>query len=187
MKFDGGKAVIQRILQAYGFSTQKQLHDHLGVGNGTVSTWIKRNYFPGEVVIRCALETGKDLSWLATGKNTLSDLTQSLSSDELVTIKCMSLRLGRLSIRKDMLADKSLFFLMPNNPLIVQSEDTSWLIESDAEGISEGKWLIEKREVSSISDIKLLPKNKLMVDNFEWPQDEVKFLGKVFSEINLIK
>lgn len=87
MKFDGGKAVVQRILQAYGFTMQKQLHDHLGVGNGTVSTWIKRNYFPGEVVIRCALETGADLEWLALGKETHKIKANCFSKNDIEMIR----------------------------------------------------------------------------------------------------
>ncbi|MBN3207504.1 helix-turn-helix domain-containing protein [Pectobacterium brasiliense] len=30
------------MLKAYGVTMQKQLHDYLDVGNGTVSIWIKK-------------------------------------------------------------------------------------------------------------------------------------------------
>lgn len=65
----GGKAVLQRILQAYGFKTQKELSDLLGIPTGTISTWIRRDFFPGDVVITCALDTGVPLSWLAIEKD----------------------------------------------------------------------------------------------------------------------
>lgn len=65
---NGGKAVLRRILDAYGFSLQKQLCELLGTSSGTVSIWVRRNYFPSDVVVACAFETGVDLQWLATGK-----------------------------------------------------------------------------------------------------------------------
>ncbi|NUA42408.1 hypothetical protein HAT93_00008 [Dickeya solani] len=64
----GGKAVLRRMLDAYGFSTQKELGDLLGIAPGTISTWIRRDFFPGDVVVTCALDTGVSLAWLATGK-----------------------------------------------------------------------------------------------------------------------
>ena len=65
----GGKAVLQRILQAYGFKTQKELSDLLGIPTGTISTWIRRDFFPGDVVVTCALDTGVSLEWLCLGDN----------------------------------------------------------------------------------------------------------------------
>ena len=66
---NGGKPVLRRILDAYGFTMQKQLCELLDISSGMVSTWVRRNYFPGDVVVACALDTGVDLRWLATGKN----------------------------------------------------------------------------------------------------------------------
>lgn len=53
MKFQGGESAVQRLMQAYGFTMKKQLGDHLGAGTGTISTWVKRDYFPGEAIVRC--------------------------------------------------------------------------------------------------------------------------------------
>lgn len=64
----GGKAVLKRILDAYGFSTQKELSEYLEISTGTISTWVRREYFPGDVVITCALDSGASLEWLATGE-----------------------------------------------------------------------------------------------------------------------
>ncbi|WP_395490772.1 helix-turn-helix domain-containing protein [Cedecea davisae] len=54
----GGRPVLRRIFDAYGFTNQKQLCDLLGISSGTVSTWIRREFFLGDVVITCALDTG---------------------------------------------------------------------------------------------------------------------------------
>lgn len=57
-ELEGGKAVLQRILDAYGFTMQKQLGDLHELSSGTISTWVRRNFFPGDVVVACALDTG---------------------------------------------------------------------------------------------------------------------------------
>ncbi|WP_346420835.1 helix-turn-helix domain-containing protein [Pantoea rwandensis] len=72
----GGKAVLRRIMDAYGFTLQKQLCELLGISSGTVSTWVRRNYFPGDVVVACALDTGVSLQWLATGKGSTRNENQ---------------------------------------------------------------------------------------------------------------
>lgn len=66
---NGGKPVLRRVMNAYGFTLQKQLCELLGISSGTVSTCIRRNYFPGDVVITCSLDTGASLGWLALGRN----------------------------------------------------------------------------------------------------------------------
>ncbi|MDZ7278196.1 helix-turn-helix domain containing protein [Pantoea eucrina] len=65
---NGGKPVLQRIMDAYGFTFQKQLCELLSISSGTVSTRGRRNYFPGDIVVTCALDTGVPLQWLAIGK-----------------------------------------------------------------------------------------------------------------------
>jgi lambda repressor-like predicted transcriptional regulator len=72
-ELEGGKAVLGRMLQAYGFSMQKELGDRFGLSSGTISTWVRRNYFPGDVVVVCALDTGVSLRWLATGQGAMHD------------------------------------------------------------------------------------------------------------------
>lgn len=42
----GGKEILQRIMQAYGFNMQKELGDHLDIPSGTMSAWIRREHFP---------------------------------------------------------------------------------------------------------------------------------------------
>lgn len=63
-ELEGGKAVLTRMLQAYGFSMQKELGDLYGLSSGTISTWVRRDIL-GDVVVACALDTGVSLRWLA--------------------------------------------------------------------------------------------------------------------------
>lgn len=186
MKFDGGKAVVQRILQAYGFTMQKQLHDHLGVGNGTVSTWIKRNYFPGEVVIRCALETGVDLEWLATGiESEVTDYNElPENKDTLILVKRVFLENGQLSIADSVYLDRRVYPTIPTNPMVVQTDRTAFIADDLFTRINEGTWLIKKGGLHSISSVQKLPKNMWKIDGIDWPHNELQFISKILCNIN---
>lgn len=185
MKFDGGKAVVQRILQAYGFTMQKQLHDHLGVGNGTVSTWIKRNYFPGEVVIRCALETGADLEWLATGDGNLN-LSNKSEKNKLTIeekIKSFILAEGKLIDNDYLVIDKLLFEKKEISKIIYVSANTeSWFFDIDVKNIINGLWLVVVDGVTDIYHLTRIPKERIKLikdfSTFECNIQDVKLIGK---------
>lgn len=49
-------------------SVNVHMVEKIGFGPGTVSIWIRRDYFAGEVVVQCILDTRVSLEWLATGK-----------------------------------------------------------------------------------------------------------------------
>jgi hypothetical protein len=90
----GGKPVLRRILDAYGFSMQKELGDLLGISSGTISTWVRRDFFPGDVVVTCALDTGVSLEWLATGKGQMRTNREAVTSG--YSIKKSALNLASL-------------------------------------------------------------------------------------------
>ncbi|VEA75626.1 bacteriophage CI repressor [Salmonella enterica subsp. arizonae] len=94
MQSSGGKEILQRIMQAYGFTMQKELGDHLDIPSGTMSAWVRREHFPGDVVIVCALDTGASLYWLATGNGGLYESNVAVPTDQtaLVTIKNIALK-----------------------------------------------------------------------------------------------
>ncbi|VTN10947.1 Bacteriophage CI repressor helix-turn-helix domain [Raoultella terrigena] len=91
---NGGKTVLRRILDAYGFNMQKELGDLLGISSGTISTWVRRDFFPGDVVVTCALDTGVSLEWLATGKGQMRDSKETLATE--LSIKKSRLESGAL-------------------------------------------------------------------------------------------
>ncbi|MHA0852000.1 helix-turn-helix domain-containing protein [Serratia nematodiphila] len=59
-----GNPVLRRMLDAYGLRTQKEFGDLLDIATATISTCVRREYFPGDAVVACALDTGV----LATGR-----------------------------------------------------------------------------------------------------------------------
>ena len=79
---------MRRILFAYGCTMQKDLGDLLGISSGTISTWVRRDFFPGDVVVACALDTGVSLAWLATGKGEMWENKNEPISNRLEIKKC---------------------------------------------------------------------------------------------------
>ncbi|WP_367376553.1 phage repressor protein CI [Hafnia alvei] len=185
MKFQGGESAVQRLMQAYGFTMKKQLGDHLGAGTGTISTWVKRDYFPGEAIVRCALETGADLNWLATGE--LSSHVEDRSINSLTGLLSMPHKL----LKNGTLHDNGLWHIepsglleIPKKPLFVQTDIKGWIIECDFEIVTDGKWLLQRADVLTISDLVMLPESKWLIDSIIWPSQELSFIGKISSTIN---
>src|SRR5471030_1962473 len=113
-ELEGGKAVLGRMLQAYGFSMQKELGDLYGLSSGTISTWVRREYFPGDVVIACALDTGVSLRWLATGAECINDRVESIITQRcsrVIEVKSFTLTSGNIFPQEKCFLDPC---LLPN-------------------------------------------------------------------------
>ncbi|CNB35947.1 CI repressor [Yersinia ruckeri] len=189
----GGKAVLRRMLDAYGFSTQKELGDLLGIPTGTISTWIRRDFFPGDVVVTCALDTRVSLEWLATGKGSASVdnsvSTNNLLINDTVIIDKKRLVSGRLEGYEKFVLDKG---FIPegidwNKLCLVYSGKNSWLVEINAAEISNGNWLLDIDGVLDIYTVSRRPGNKLRIVNsneeFDCLVDEVKAQGLVIAKM----
>lgn len=181
---NGGRAVLRRVLDAYGFNTQKQLCDLLDISSGTVSTWVRRGYFPGDVVITCAIDTGTPLSWLATGKLFNEP---DYDAKKIEKIKCWVLQSG--SIRDDgiWICDKSLIRNDPRNLVLLRKNDTSWIIELGIKTLTSGFWLLEFDGVSDIYEVMRMPENKVQLKNdgqqFQCEIDVINIVGKAVQQI----
>lgn len=178
---NGGKAVLRRIMDAYGFTLQKQLCDLLGISSGTVSTWVRRNYFPGDVVVTCALDTGASLEWLATGKGKhYKNCLKDLSGHE---IPHKNLAAGVLIDSGTWLADFSFIKQPIIEPIFISGNVEAWIVDQSVKDISNGRWLIGIDDKYDIYDIALLPGRKLNVtgkgNNFTCGVEEIKAAGKV--------
>lgn len=187
MQASGGKIVLRRILDAYGFKQQKELGDHLDIPSGTMSAWIRREHFPGEVVIVCALDTGVSLYWLATGSGAMyynKPDPAPEGSDGLKRIAKYAIHTGQLVAGGSWVCDESLIESTVINPVLVEKHGQRWCVDLDANNISNGRWLIDVDGTCDIYDIARLPGNKLSVKNdasqFECLATEIKCVGMVF-------
>ncbi|ALV92030.1 MULTISPECIES: phage repressor protein CI [Pantoea] len=177
----GGKPVLRRIMDAYGFTLQKQLCERLGISSGTVSTWVRRNYFPGDVVVTCALETGASLQWLATGKE---NQKKSLDNEHNVTsIPKKNLNDGVLIDTGFWSVDLSIISNVIKTPILISSNTDLWIIDGSVNELSNGLWLLGVDDKYDIYKVALLPGKKISVnsggDSFVCMDNEVYGYGKV--------
>ena len=178
---NGGKTVLRRILDAYGFNTQKELGDLLGISSGTISTWVRRDFFPGDVVVTCALDTGVSLEWLATGKGQMRDSKETLATE--LSIKKSRLESGALKDAGYWHPDPSMIPPNTNDLLFVDGVNTSWLVDCSASNIANGRWLISIDGALDIFDVIRLPGGKVRLSNksaeFECSLTDIKSVGVV--------
>lgn len=190
----GGKIILQRILHAYGFSMQKELGDHLGIGSGTISAWIRREYFPGDVVVTCALETGVSLSWLATGIDEISCTQPNTSMDiknAIIKMPKASIVAGRFVDDGYWYADRTLFSESENNGSLycITKGTSSWIANFDMKSVSNGIWLLNIDGDHDIYEIKRIPGNKVKFrqvessSSYDCSVDEIKVVGMVILSL----
>lgn len=175
----GGKAAIERLVEAYGFSTRQALCDHLGVSKSTLANRYLRDTFPADWVIDCALETGVSLRWLTTGEGPLY-LDQS---SDLIAIDRLKLINGKLHPSNYIMFDKA---LLPNgiiSPRVVLDGSVSHVVELDTQTLTDGLWLIEIEGTASIKKLTRIPVGKVRVTggdvSFDCSIDEIKLTGRV--------
>jgi len=160
---NGGKKVVSRILKAYGFTTQKQLCEHLNISSGTVSTWVRRDYFPGDVVLTCALETGASLAWLATGKKMIDSCFSSDPQQNKIPVK--KLVGGELKDEGEWYVDIGLISDNPTDPIYVRSIKKAWVVDLALDEISNGNWLLKLDGKLDIYQVFLLSSRKVKLIN----------------------
>lgn len=159
----GGKPVLRRILDAYGFSMQKELGDLLGISSGTISTWVRRDFFPGDVVVTCALDTGVSLEWLATGKGQMRTNREAVASG--YSIKKSRLESGELKDAGAWHPDPSMIPSDSEKLIFVEGVGASWLVDRSASNISNGRWLIDIDGALDVFDVIRLPGGKVRLSN----------------------
>lgn len=190
----GGKALIRRIMDSYGFKTQTELGDYFELSSGTISTWIRRDFFPGEVVVTCAIDTGVPLYWLATGQQLVLNLAQTQNiantsetpkSSQLLSVCKYQLSAGQMKESGEVLTDPKV--LQPNisKPAYIYSGRFIWLADMAVKNIANGKWLIDLDDNVDVYSISRLPGNKLQVKNdtteFQCSSDDIKAIGLIIA------
>ncbi|MFS7220910.1 helix-turn-helix domain-containing protein [Rahnella inusitata] len=191
----GGRSVLRRVMDAYAFKTQKELSEYLGISTGTISTWVRREYFPGDVVIACALDTGVSLEWLATGgRATITKVDdEGTSENSVIIIDVMLLVAGKLISEGKCVVDSSFLprEINKKNIYLVRSGSQSWVVDSSINEISNGCWLLDIDGVLDIYTISRRPGGKLHVaatsSEFECTVEDVKAKGIVVSIISQLR
>ncbi|MEC5345057.1 phage repressor protein CI [Brenneria populi] len=181
----GGKAVLRRIMDAYGFSTQKELGDLLGISTATISTWVRRNFFPGDVVIACALDTGVSLEWLATGKGKAASSGKGgdLEVNTNRLIPKYRLEAGDMKEAGYWSMDRSLVSNETAQPVYIEGLGCSWGVDTAAKNIGNGRWVVNVDNSYDVFDIVRLPGGRVKLSNnsidFECGINDILIYGSV--------
>lgn len=182
----GGRAVLKRVMDAYRFDTQKELSEYLGISTGTISTWVRREYFPGDIVIACALDTGVSLEWLSTGSKSLKYVLASEKGHSIIPGKL--LRAGIMEDISEWVADMKLSTPDLIEPVYVESKNISWIVDFGVKEVSNGRWLLDVDGKYDIYDIVLIPGKKIIATTnnnieFKCGAEEIKIIGHVVRTI----
>ncbi|WP_409311532.1 phage repressor protein CI [Pectobacterium sp. B1J-3] len=184
----GGTAVLDRIIDAYGFNTKLALADHLGIASSSLANRYKRDFFPSDVVIRCMAETGVSLEWLATGKGKKFD-DESLDIFKFPHKKLVD---GQLYDSGYVMFDKALFLpgvQLPEDPFCVIDEKMQYLVDKKFADVYDGEWLVEIEEKTSIRTLTRIPVRKARVSGigmaFDCALEDINVLGRVIMTISI--
>ncbi len=183
----GGKAVLRRMLDAYGFRTQKELGDFLNISTATISTWVRREYFPGDAVVACALDTGVSLLWLATGQGNPGNPDAVSYKPSFTTLERLLIASGDLIGAGEWICDPSFVPVGTLKLCFVERAGEAWLIDFGINTLGNGIWLLSIDGVHDIYSVSRIPGNKIKVSSirssFECSVDDVECVGEVKKTI----
>lgn len=175
----GGRAAIDRMIEAYGFTTKQALCDQLGISSSTLANRYLRDTFPADFVIQCALETGISLKWLTTGDGNKFD---DLKAD-LLSIAKKKIIDGRIYDASFLMFDKAFIPQDMSSPVLIQDNNNSYFADEEFSEVVDGEWLLEIEGKASIKAIIRIPDNKVRIDYGKLTLDaninDIKFLARI--------
>lgn len=177
----GAREAVERICDAYGFTSRLQLSNYLGMSASALSTRIMRDNFPADLVLLCALETGASIEWLTTGDGVMFDP----ASSDICRIPAFRIEGAEMLRQASFLFDKAMLPYYNGELQIITDGNASYFVDVASHANTDGKFLIEYSGTKSIKELTLLPGNKLRIDWGKYPLDcdvsDVTLLGKVVA------
>lgn len=175
----GGKKVIERLVEAYGFTTRQALCDHLGVSKSTMATRYMRDIFPADWVLQCAMETGSSLEWLSFGEGPKQDTTYA----ETLSLPKKKLIDGKLEDAGFYVFDKSFLPANLTQPIVVSEGKSEFICDMVFEDVRDGKWVVSIDGEILLRTLTRLPSRRLHVEggnrSFECALKDIEIISKV--------
>lgn len=174
--------VLNRVIEAYGFTQKLQLAEHLDMAASSLSSRYKRGVFPADIVVKCIAETGANLEWLATG------IGKKFENDELDILKMPRKKLvdGQLFDSGHAMFDKIFFRAgtpLPSDPICIQDEKAQYILDQSFAEVFDGEWLVNIEGKTSIRTLTRIPVKKVRVSGvgmaFDCALDDIQVSGKV--------
>lgn len=182
----GGSEVLDRVIQAYGFTSKLALANHLEIASSSLANRYKRDFFPSDIVVRCIAETGATLEWLATGQG------KKFNDEELDIMKMSRQKIvdGKLYDAGFLMLDKVTFLPgkpLPQNPMCVIDGYLQYIIEQDFSEVYDDEWLVEIEGKTSVRTLTRIPIKQVRVSGigmaFDCGIDDIKIIGRVVLQI----
>lgn len=179
--------VLDRVVDAYGFTSKLQLADHFDMASSSLSARFKRGIFPADMVVRCVAETGASLEWLATGQGRKFD-------DEELDI----LKMPRRKIVDGLIYDAGMYMLdkvsflpgvpLPTSPICVLEGNNQFIVDTSFTEVYDDQWLVEIEGKTSIRTLTRIPIKKVRVSGvgmaFDCDIDDITVIGRVVLTIH---
>ncbi|ECQ3780103.1 phage repressor protein CI [Salmonella enterica] len=179
--------VLDRVLEAYGFTQKLQLAEHLGIASSSMSARYKRGGLPADIMLKCMAETGVTLEWLATGQGRKFE-------DEEVDI----LKMPRRKIVDGLMYDAGMYMLdkvsflpgvpLPTSPVCVVEGNNQFIVDTSFTEVYDDQWLVEIEGKMSIRTLTRIPIKKVRVSGvgmaFDCGIDDITVIGRVVLTIH---
>ncbi len=176
-----GRGAIERMVEAYGFTTRQALCDKLGVTKSSLATRYMRDSFPSDWVIQCALETGASLKWLATGKGSHFEARRA----DVIEIDNKKLIDGKLFDAGFIIFDKVFIPQDLTAPVVLTDNSVTYLADLNFSEVKDGRWLINIDGNISIKELIRVPGGKIRIEggkfSFECGLDEIIVIAHIKS------
>ncbi|MDZ7488936.1 phage repressor protein CI [Proteus mirabilis] len=185
---DDNTAVLDRIIEAYGFSSKAMLAIHFEMAASSLSGRYRRPGFPADMVVRCLAETGVSLEWLVTGKGSKFEG----QSSDILRLDNYKIIDGELIHADSLLIDKVIFFgntPLPSNPISVFINKCYYVIDKKFDDIFDGNWFIKIDGKYSVRKLTRMPMKKVRISNqdtsFDCELSDIEIIGRVVAEIKV--
>ncbi|MFT2789499.1 phage repressor protein CI [Serratia sp. T13T92] len=185
--YDGDSTpVLDRIIEAYGFTSKLMFANHLDVAASSLSNRYRRGGFPSDLVVRCMAETGVTLEWLAMGQG------KKFDDGALDILKFPRQKLvdGHLYDSGMAMLDKVFFrdgSALPSEPFCLLDDKVQYIIDRQFTQIYDGEWLVNIEGKINIRTLVRIPINKVRVSGASTPFDcaleDIDVLGRVVMTI----
>ncbi|MGU6308561.1 phage repressor protein CI [Salmonella enterica subsp. enterica serovar Minnesota] len=175
----GGKAAIERLVEAYGFTTRQALADHLGVSKSTLANRYMRDTFPADWIIQCALDTGVSLRWLSTSESPM----RVDAKTQIISFSKQKLSGRKLHENGYLLFDLTLLPKDLDEISAIETDDATYLVKHNLNEINDGLWLISIDGIHSVRELIRLPNNRIMLEStsskLECNINDISIIAKV--------
>ncbi len=181
------KAVIDRMLLAYGVKTKLALCKALDITASALANRQLRNAFPAEYVLKCALDTGASLRWLTYGQGEMLE-QNVITAPSALAVPSKTLSARQLYDGDTLLLDKAFLPEAIKSPVLIKQDNIQYIATYIYDEVYDGYWLVDIDGNISIREIVRTPGKKVNVsDNnksFECFIDDLKFIAKILVICN---